>query len=176
MIKKYSYLLFLMLLVGLNSCFDDPKPKDVDLDPKVIEQQLAEVHKQNIKVEDQQIDDYLNRRNWDFKRAKSGLRYNIYKDGIGLYPQEGQRVVLEYTVSLIRGDLIYDSKVDGVKIFTVDRDDEPTGLHEAIKLLRVGAKAKVILPSYLAYGLIGDENKIPPSATLFYDLYLKEVH
>ena len=59
--------------------------------------------------------------------------------------------------------------------FVIGEGDEPSGLHEMVKLMRVGAKAKVIIPSYLAYGLVGDDNKIPPSATLFYDLYLVEV-
>ena len=178
MTNKLAYILILLITVlSFTSCFDDkPQKKVKHLNPKEVSNNLAKVHKRNIRIEDQQIDDYLQRRSWDFIRTKSGLRYRIYQEGVGLRPKDGQRVVLEYTVNLIRGDVIYDSKKDGVKTFIIAQGDEPTGLHEAVKLMKVGARAKLILPSYLAYGLIGDENRVPASATLFYDLYLKEVH
>jgi len=178
MISKWAYFLsFFIIAWSITACDDEvPVKKRKQLNPKEVSNTLAKVHKRNIRIEDQQIDDYLQRRSWDFVRTKSGLRYRIYKEGVGLRPKDGQRVVLEYTVNLIRGDVIYDSKNDGLKTFIIGEDDEPTGLHEAIKLMKVGAKAKLILPSYLAYGLIGDENRVPASATLFYDLYLKEVH
>jgi len=178
MIKKIFLVFALMgLILAISSCDEDAKkPVKKKLNAKEVSDNLALVHKRNIRIEDQQIDDYLERRGWDFIRTKSGLRYLIYKEGIGLRPEDGQNVVLEYTVNLIRGDVIYDSKKDGDKKFTVGQGDEPRGLQEAVKLMRVGARAKLILPSYLAYGLIGDENKVPPNATLFYDLYLKNIH
>jgi len=178
MIRKNWIVLALIVSLMFSIGCGDPKKngKPFQLDPKKVENTLAELHKKNIKIEDQQIDDYLNRRGWDFTRTKSGLRYKIYKEGIGLKPKEGQGVVLEYQLNLIRGELIYDSKKDGVKMFTVGEADEPTGLQEVVQLMEVGSRAKVILPSYLAYGAVGDENKIPPRATLFYDLYLKEIH
>jgi len=173
---RFISALLLISIFTLYSCDDNQiKKKKKALNPKEVSNVLADVHRRNIKIEDQQIDDYLQRRDWDFTRTKSGLRYKIYKEGIGLYPKESQRVVLEYTISLIRGDIVYDSKKDGDKTFIIGQGDEPTGLQEAVQLMRVGARAKLILPSYLAYGLIGDENRIPASATLFYDLYLKEV-
>jgi len=39
-------------------------------------------------------------------------------------------------------------------------------------LMNKGAKAKFILPSHLAHGLLGDENKIPSNATVIYDIEL----
>jgi len=42
-------------------------------------------------------------------------------------------------------------------------------------LLRQGDKAKVIVPSYRAYGIAGDGNKIPSAATLIYDIYIEKV-
>ena len=178
MIRKSVTILVLFTFALLVSSCDNEidKKQRKRLNPKEVTNNLAIVHKRNIRIEDQQIDDYLERREWDFIRTKSGLRYNIYQEGVGLHPQDGQGVVLEYTINLIRGDVIYDSKNDGVKLFIVGEGEEPTGLQEAVMLMKVGSRAKLILPSYLAYGLIGDENKVPANATLFYDLYLKEVH
>lgn len=175
--NSYSIWVFFVLFTMLSSCWNEKTPQDRKvLDPKEVTNSLVEVHKRNIRIEDQQIDDYLTRRNWVFIRTNSGLRYKIYDEGIGLRPESGQRVVMEYTINLIRGKIVYDSKKDGLKTFIIGSGDEPTGLQEAVKLMKVGSRAKLILPSYLAYGLIGDEKSIPPNATLFYDLYLKEVH
>jgi peptidylprolyl isomerase len=175
--SKIAVLLMFMVVFTISSCGDDEvKSKPKALNPKEVSDNLAQIHKHNIRIEDQQIDDYLERRGWKFTRTESGLRYKIYDEGVGLKPKEGQRVVLEYTINLIRGDIIYDSKKDGLKVFIVGKGDEPSGLQEAVQLMHVGGRAKLILPSYLAYGLVGDGDKVPASATLFYDLYLKEVH
>ncbi len=164
-----------LLFVLLVSCNQKPKVKRRPIDKKKVEATLAKINKKYIGVEDRQIDDYLDRRHWNFKRTKSGMRYLIYKKGQGKQAYSGARVTIEYELSLIRGNIIYSSKNLGDKTFEVDHSDEPTGLFEAIKLMRVGDHAKVVIPSYLAYGLLGDDKKIPPKATLFYDVYVKKV-
>jgi len=57
----------------------------------------------------------------------------------------------------------------------VDKSSVETGLHEGVKLMHVGEKATMILPSHLAYGLIGDEKRIPPRASVLYELELLSV-
>ena len=44
------------------------------------------------------------------------------------------------------------------------------GLNYAIKLLEIGDKAKIIIPSYLGFGLSGYGKTVPPYSTLI--LYL----
>ena len=165
-----------MLSLLFTSCDNEVKQQvKKGLDKRKVEQVLAEMNKEYIDVENQQIDDYLNRRNWNFTKTKSGLRYHIYKEGVGQSPITGSTVSIEYEISLIRGEVVYSSKELGPKVFVVDKSEEPSGLHEAIKYMKVGGKAMLVIPSYLAYGLLGDENKIPKKATLFYNVYLKEV-
>ena len=40
------------------------------------------------------------------------------------------------------------------------------GFHEAVQLMRKGDKAQLILPAHLAYGLSGDNAKIPLASAL----------
>jgi FKBP-type peptidyl-prolyl cis-trans isomerase len=42
-------------------------------------------------------------------------------------------------------------------------------------LMRTGSRAKLIVPSHLAFGLLGDLKKIPEQAVLVYDIELVEV-
>ena len=55
-------------------------------------------------------------------------------------------------------------------VFTVGKGEVISGLEEGILLLHIGDKAKFIIPSHLAYGLLGDDNEIPTKATLIYDI------
>lgn len=169
-------LLSLTVVLFAFSCENEEKnARKLKISKADIEESIEEINKENIEIEDRQIDDYLERRSWEFNQTKTGLRYNIYSEGYGISPEKGDVVVLEYSVSLIRGEEIYNSENDGNKIFKIGKSDEPSGLHEAALLLKTGAKAKVILPSYLGYGVTGDDAEIPMNATLIYDLHLIEV-
>ncbi len=175
-ISKIGVLLLITIIsfFGCNNDNNDNVHKK-HIDKKKVDEAFVKINKAYIRVEDQQIDDYLTRRKWNFIRTKTGLRYFIYKEGVGKKVQSEDIVTIEYTVSLIRGEEVYSSKNLGDKTFQVDNSDEPSGLHQAMKLLKVGDRAKVVIPSYLAYGLLGDDNKIPAKATLFYDIYVKKI-
>ena len=109
-------------------------------------------------------------------KTGSGLRYLIYKKGNGEKAEVGKKVKISYEVRLINGTLIYSSKDTGPKEFIIGKSNAETGLEEALLLMRVGDRAKLIIPSHLAYGLHGDDNKIPKRATLIYDLELLSVN
>jgi len=109
------------------------------------------------------------------KETGSGLRYHIYEKGTGEKVVSGKTAVLNYTLRLLTGDVIYSSEKDGQKIFRVGRGNVESGLEEAILLMRVGDKAILILPAHLGYGLLGDSNKIPPKCTLVYDVELADL-
>ena len=50
--------------------------------------------------------------------------------------------------------------------------NEESGLHEALQLMKVNEKARLIVPSYLAHGLLGDSEQIPPQSILLIDVEL----
>lgn len=171
---KYSIFLFALLFMIL-SCDDDKEKRNLKVSKDKIVESIESINKENIEIEDRQIEDYLKRRNWEFESTKTGLRYKIYEQGYGIAPKKGDVVVFDYSLSLIRGEKIYNSNDDGKKVFRIGKGDEISGLHEAALLFKTGAKAKLIVPSYLAYGVTGDDNKIPMNATLIYDLHLTEI-
>jgi len=107
--------------------------------------------------------------------TESGLWYMVYEAGDGKMAEQGDLVALEYSVSLLDGTLCYHSDESGPLNFVVGRGGVEAGLEEGILLLRVGDKARFILPPHLAYGLLGDENKIPARSVIIYDLTLTSV-
>jgi FKBP-type peptidyl-prolyl cis-trans isomerase len=123
-----------------------------------------------VKTEEQHIRDLIARYGWEMEETGTGLRYMIYEKGEGPSIVTGDVVELEYEVRLITGDRIYSSDEKGNMVFRVGKAEVISGLEQGILLLKVGDKAKFVIPSHLAYGLLGDDNKIPTKATLIYDI------
>jgi FKBP-type peptidyl-prolyl cis-trans isomerase len=117
-------------------------------------------NKKGLALENENINLFLKRYGWQPKVTPTGLRIEILQNGSGELLKTGNKITLKYETKLLSGELVYNSKTDSVKKFVIDKSEEITGLHEAAKMLKMGSKARLIIPSYLAYGLAGDGNYI----------------
>ena len=168
-ISRFIFSAF--FLMALTNCHSD-QPGNKRHDQKQFDESLIKANQQALAAENQQIDDYIYRHKLAMKSTPTGLRYQIMKEGIGAKVESGRTVKLSYTTMLLTGDTVYSALREGPLVFEVGKGQVITGLEEAILLLRVGDRAKFIIPSHLAYGLIGDQKKILHKATLVYDLEL----
>lgn len=160
-----AFLLFLI------RCGNDRSQKTAP-PPGSLRESLIHANKQAVEAEKEQIDDFLRRHKWDMQETGTGLRYMVYEHGNGEEPEEGDSVRLEYTTTLLNGDTVYSSSMEGPMVFVLGRGEAISGLEEGILLMKVGDRAKFIIPSHLAFGLIGDQNKIRDKVTLVYDVKL----
>lgn len=104
----------------------------------------------------------------------SGLKLEIIKEGTGPMPQPGQTVTVHYTGTLTDGKK-FDSSLDrGEPIsFPLGQGRVIKGWDEGIGLLKIGSRAKLIIPPQLGYGVNGTPGgPIPPNATLIFDVEL----
>jgi len=168
--SKLIFGLLVVLLILLFSCNQQNTEKQDTIPPSNIKESLIEANKKAVKTEEQQINDFIRRVKWKMLETGTGLKYSIYKKGDGEPAVTGKVVEIEYTVSLLNGDLVYSSETLGNKVFTIGKGGVESGLEEGILLLREGDCAKIILPSHLAFGLMGDQRQIPPKTTLVYDI------
>jgi FKBP-type peptidyl-prolyl cis-trans isomerase len=169
LIRKIFYLLFAATLILQCS---NRGNSGQNLTQKDLKEPLIE---ENIKItqeEGRMIDRFVERRQWDMKQTGTGLRYMIYENGPGIKAEAGMVATVEYEISLLDGTLCYTSVEKGPRKFLIGRDNVESGIHEAVTLMNVGDKGKFIVPSYLAHGLSGDQNKIPPRSSLVVDLHL----
>lgn len=162
-------------LMGLLSC-SGPQQQKETANPVDFQEPLMEANRHAVKTESQHIEDFLRRYQWDMTETGSGLRYMIYKEGEGPKALKGMTATLTYTLKLITGDVVYSSEELGPLQFQVGKGEVISGLEEAILLLKLGDEAKIIIPSHLAYGLVGDGDRIPGKATLIYDLKLLKLN
>ena len=174
-VNYYNYLVLLLLFtVLLFSCRNNIR--DQDKKPVTIDEEtLISTNKYIIQKEVERIGNYVERRGWDMDTTKSGLWYKIIKRGTGPDAVEGKIVTIEYEISLLDGTICYSSEQTGLKQFAIGSGGVESGLEEGILLLNEGAEAIFILPPYLAYGIPGDQKKIPPNTSLVYNLKLKKV-
>ena len=141
----------------------------------MMDDSLIKYNKGIVKNEEQAIDDFILRYGWKMTKTSTGIRIMNYYQGKGEKAVIDKTVVFRYEVRLLDGDLCYSSVNDGNREIRLGHTPSETGLQEGILLMKVGDKAKIIVPSHLAFGLIGDQNKIPPRSALIYDIELLKV-
>lgn len=169
------FVLFLTVVFFLSSCQDQKSAYEKNAASNYSQESLIKANKMAVKTEEQQINDFIERVKWKMLDTGTGLKYNIYEKGGGEPAVIGKIAELEYSVTLITGDVVYSSKDFGNKVFTIGKGGVESGLEEGILFLHEGDRAKFIIPSHLAFGLMGDQNKIPPKTTLIYDVKLIKI-
>ena len=172
MMNKAKYLI-LLLLVSLFACNEKPK-KPVEIPKKEMKQSMETANRYLLNEEEEEIENYVQRHGLEMVRTGTGLRYQIIRQGEGKQIANGDVVSLDYELQSLKGELIYSSDKDGVKTFKVGEGGVESGLNEAMAYLHYGDVAKLIIPFHLAYGLHGDDNRIPEYATLVYTIKVIE--
>jgi peptidylprolyl isomerase len=109
----------------------------------------------------------------DTTTTASGLQLIAIEDGSGAMAQQGQTVQVHYTGYLTDGTK-FDSSVDRGEPFEfpLGMGRVIRGWDEALGLMRVGDKRRLIIPPELGYGDRGAGSVIPPGATLVFDVEL----
>ena len=129
--------------------------------------------------DDRFINEYLKQNKLTAKKTASGLYYIIEREGKGDNARQGQIVSVNYTGMLL-DEMVFDSNVlpefNHVEPFSfpLGRGSVIKGWDEGIGLLNIGAKAKLLIPSGLAYGA-RPNGKIPANAVLIFDVELMDI-
>lgn len=134
------------------------------------EDSLIKLNQSMVVEEAKLIDNYLHRHALSAQTGEGGLRYHIYKNGSGPCLKKFDKVRFNYEIRFLTGDLIYSSRTEGFREATLGKTTLETGLYYAFLHMRVGDRAKIVLPSHLAFGAGGDGKNIPPRTSLVYDI------
>lgn len=150
--KIFMLALFLLTLGGLPSCIPDPISNE-------------EILKQDI----QEIEDYLDENSLTAQSTASGLHYIIEEEGTGGHPASTSNVTVKYKGYLLDGT-VFD-ETEGSTSATFALNGLIAGWQEGIPLLQKGGKAKLFLPSAIAYGRSGS-GLIPANTPIAFDIEL----
>lgn len=163
------YLILTLITIAFLSCRDGSENTASRYRPG--KDDLADINRYIIQKDRERIQSYSERKGIIMKESPSGLWYNIEKEGVGEFFKDNDRIDFEYECSLLDGTRCYSSKELGPKEIILGRSELPAGLNEGLNLLKPGGEAIFIIPPFLAYGLIGDGKKIPPRATIVYNIH-----
>lgn len=103
-----------------------------------------------------------------------GLQYKVLTEGTGPTPQQADTVMVNYRGTLVDGaEFDTSAKSGGPVPLTIN--DVVKGMQEALKLMKVGSKWQVFIPSALAYGERGAGAHIGPNAAIVFDVELVSI-
>ena len=159
---KNSYLFFLMLCCFSCSKSIPRKP----INPKPSTTLYKETIKKAIslnKIEDDKILQLIkNDSTKVYVQSSQGFWYRyIHKiEENTSTPEKGNEVIFEYEIRNLNDSILYSKEDLGIKSYVVDKEDFISGLQKGIKLMKIGETIIFVLPSYSAFGITGDGNKI----------------
>lgn len=102
--------------------------------------------------------------------TESGLQYEVMRAGEGPKPTAEQTVEVHYHGTLIDGT-VFDSSVQRGETVSFPVNGVIAGWVEALQLMAVGSKWRLVIPSALAYGERG-QGPIPAGSVLVFEVEL----
>jgi FKBP-type peptidyl-prolyl cis-trans isomerase FklB len=100
-----------------------------------------------------------------------GLQYKVINSGKGPIPKETDKVKCNYIGTLINGTE-FDNSYKRGQPATFAVNGVIKGWTDALKMMHVGDKWQLFVPYDLAYGEQGRPPRIPPAATLIFEIEL----
>ena len=104
----------------------------------------------------------------------SGLQYQVLQKGEGPKPTASDKVKCHYHGTLINGT-VFDSSVQRGEPAVFGVSQVIPGRVEALQLMPVGSKWRLLIPSDLAYGEHGAGEAIEPNSALVFDVELLDI-
>lgn len=168
-IKSIPKVLLLVLLFSCNST-EHRKLSEAEM-----KAHLTEVNRLLVKDEAKEIEEFISKHQFKMEKSGTGLRIQMLSKTSGKLPVIHEEVVIAYRVVLLDGTECYSAKEEHPFRFRLGEGQQPRGFEDALQQLPEGSRARVIVPSHLAYGMTGDSDKIPGGNALYYEVHLLKI-
>jgi FKBP-type peptidyl-prolyl cis-trans isomerase len=106
--------------------------------------------------------------------TKSGLQYELLKKGNGQKPKAVDKVKVNYIGKFIDGTE-FDNSITRGEPAVLGVDQVIPGWSEALQLMDVGSKYRLVIPAELAYGENGAPPVIEPNSVLVFEVELQSI-
>ncbi|MEH6471462.1 MAG: FKBP-type peptidyl-prolyl cis-trans isomerase [Halopseudomonas sp.] len=106
--------------------------------------------------------------------TESGLHYEVITEGSGDKPSASSTVRTHYHGTFLDGR-VFDSSVERNQPAEFPVGGVIAGWTEALQMMSVGSKWRLVIPSKLGYGAQGAGGSIPPHCTLVFEVELLDI-
>lgn len=139
------------------------------------EEERSKAAEENLKKSQEFLAENANKEG--VKVTDSGLQYQVVEavEGDAATPAEEDIVKVHYHGTLPDGS-VFDSSVERGEPVSFPVKGVIKGWVEALQLMKVGEKYKLVIPPELAYGEAGTSGKIGPNQALIFDVELLEIN
>ncbi|MDB4851556.1 gliding motility-associated peptidyl-prolyl isomerase GldI [Flavobacteriaceae bacterium] len=154
---------FLLSYLFLISCSEQQARKPITKSNSSSLTPASTILKKINSIEELKIINYIKKDTFhDYIRSPYGFwyRYIIKDPKNSISPKKGDLVQISYEISDLKDQIIYSKQLNGIKDYKVDEEDFIPGIQQGLKLMKIGETIKFIIPSFNAYDIVGDGNKI----------------
>lgn len=121
----------------------------------------------------ERISSFIKQNNLTMQRTGTGMHYRFLTGPLpGTDVLEEDYVSVSFSSRLLDGTPLYETSSQDPLEFVVGKDDQVLlGFHELVQLMHPGDSIQALMPSHLAYGVSGDQNRVPTEAVV--EVHLK---
>ena len=159
-----------LALIGLTSCDQKVTQYPVSYSNDDFMKRSQERGKLLHQEELQWFDDYMKTSDLKFVKTNSGFWISNSGQRTDKTANVGDYIEFEYQVSDLENNILYSYNDNKIQKIIIGKADIVRGLHAALQLIPEGESAKLLLPSFLAYGGYGDTQKIAPDTPIIMDV------
>lgn len=153
-------LLFFLVCVCLFSCKEPEARRPKQQGTQNFYKEILEKNKKLNALEKKRLEDFIAKDTLNnYMTSTQGFWYAYQvKDTVNtVVPKVDDVVKIAYTITNVVGDTIYKTKE---REYKVDKEDFIPALQDGIKLMKKGETITFVIPSYRAFSVTGDGNKI----------------
>ncbi len=166
-----------LALLGLFACGEPEPRRPVKVSGGSFMKESVARTKELLAREETMIRDVISRDSTRvYMESGSGSWYTLLKsneNGLPIEPED--LVTLTYDILSFDNDTIYSMDEIGVIQYKVDKQELFPGIRDGVKLLRDQESATFLLTSPMAFGYLGDKNRIGPNVPIKTTLQILKV-
>lgn len=166
--KYISYLSIVLFLLAACQKQLPQLPANKSNTEDAVGNGLLKINEELILREDSILADFVSKSDSDFVKDKLGFWYKMNFTTNSKSLKTDDKCVVDYSVYSLDNELLLSKKEQIV----IGKNQVVTGAEELLKQMHLGEKATLILPWYLAYGMKGDSENIPPYTSVIIYLHL----
>ncbi|MCT4697955.1 gliding motility-associated peptidyl-prolyl isomerase GldI [Tenacibaculum haliotis] len=157
---KFNLVFFLLVVLSISSCKEPEARRPKKQGTVNFYKEVVAKNKKLNALEKERLENFISKDTvHKYIASESGFWYTyVVKDTLNtVKPKSEDLVLISYSISDINNWIIYPKQKRNYK---VDKEDFIPALQDGIKLMKKGETITFVIPSYRAFGVVGDGNKI----------------